>query len=296
MAAGVRLERTQALVQNMEILSMALGPALAISAVLVLGKIKLLALASGMYALAVLCWVRLPQPDQGPPTSAASGGLREVAADLRLAFGMLVRIRPVFALSWLNFAINLVYSAALGANAAVVTGVLKAPQSAYGLLNICVGVAGFANLALTPLALKRFDVRALGAAGFCVLSAAMITMGLARDFPLYAVAYVVGLVGVAYFNVYNRTQRVKLIPSEHLGKVMGPFFLINVMAYPLGGMLIATVGAAAGPQVLVEWLAVALSAFGAFYVPTVMRSVRRALDAQDERQPGLAPNPAESVA
>lgn len=31
-----------------------------------------------------------------------------------------------------------------------------------------------------------------------------------------------GLVGIAYFNVFNRTRRVKVIPREHLVKVMRP--------------------------------------------------------------------------
>ncbi|MDH6124633.1 MFS transporter [Kitasatospora sp. GP82] len=276
MATGTDLPKTQALVQNMELLAMALGPGLAMVAVLVLAKVWLLGLAATMFALAGASWWILPRKKAAPAVTSVRANL----AELRLGWSLLTGNKPVILLASLNFAINLAFATALSANAAVVTGVFKAPESSFALLTMCVGITGLVNLLLTPLLLKKFDVRLLGTVGFVLLSGSLLLLGLAPSFMVYAPAYVVALVGVAYFNIFNRTQRVKVIPREHLGKVMGPFFLLGVVSYPIGGLLVAGVGAAA-PQRLVTVLAVLLGIFGAVVLPLTIRSFRRTLAARE---------------
>ncbi|GAA2419834.1 hypothetical protein GCM10010388_03440 [Streptomyces mauvecolor] len=275
-AEGEDLARTQSVVQNMELLSMALGPGLAMVSVLVLGKVWLLVLAAAMFALAGACW--LPLPHRGPEKGEASeGSAREAVFELRLGWRLLTGNRPVLLLACFNFSINLVVSTVLAANAAVITGVFKAPDSSFALLNMCVGVMGLVNLLITPLLLRRFEVGMLGVIGFTVVCGALLLLGLASSFAVYAVAFVVMLVGDAYFNVFNRTQRVKVIPREHLGKVMGSFFIINDLSFPIGGILIATVVGTAGPQGLVVVLTVLLVIFGAVFLPLTIRGFERAL-------------------
>ena len=192
---------------------------------------------------------------------------------------MLTGNRPVMLLAGLNFSINLVFATALSVNAAVITGVFEAPESSFALLNMCVGITGLANLLIAPLLLRRFDVWALGAFGFVLLCAALLMLGAAPSFAFYAPAYVAALAGVAYFNVFNRTQRVKVIPEEHLGKVMGPFYLLNLLSYPLGGLLVAGFAVMLGPQRLIGLCAIGLCAIGAVLMPLTVRSFRRALAA-----------------
>ncbi|MET9834563.1 MFS transporter [Streptomyces sp. NPDC006385] len=288
LAKGDDLAKTQALVQNTELLAQALGPGLAMGAVVVLGKLWLLGLAAAMFAVAALCWLPLPRPVRDPAPAAADGATgtaRATLAELALGWRLLAGNRPVMLLACVNFSINLVFATVLGANAAVVTGVLKAPESSFALLNMCVGVAGFLNLMLTPVLLKRFDVRFVGALGFTVLCAALLVLGLAPSFGVYGTAFVLGMCGVAYFNIFNRTQRVRVIPKEHLGKVMGPFFLLNLLSFPIGGLLISAFGASLGPQRLVAVLALLLTAFGAVLLPLTMRSFRTALAARENTPP-----------
>ncbi|MGW1866371.1 MFS transporter [Streptomyces mauvecolor] len=274
-AEGEDLARTQSVVQNMELLSMALGPGLAMVSVLVLGKVWLLVLAAAMFALAGACW--LPLPHRAEKGEASGGSAREAVFELRLGWRLLTGNRPVLLLACFNFSINLVVSTVLAANAAVITGVFKAPDSSFALLNMCVGVMGLVNLLITPLLLRRFEVGMLGVIGFTVVCGALLLLGLASSFAVYAVAFVVMLVGDAYFNVFNRTQRVKVIPREHLGKVMGSFFIINDLSFPIGGILIATVVGTAGPQGLVVVLTVLLVVFGAVFLPLTIRGFERAL-------------------
>jgi hypothetical protein len=179
----------------------------------------------------------------------------------------------------LNFAINLVFAILLSTNAALVTGVFGASESSFGLLNTFVGVVGLANLAVIPWLLKRIDVYVIGVIGFVLLCVALQVAAHAPSFAVYGTAFVAAMTGGAYYNIFNRTQRIKVIPQEHLGKVMGPFYLVNLLSMPLGGVLVAGVGDAVGPHQLVAVLAFLLCAFGAVMLPLTMLSFRRALAA-----------------
>lgn len=283
-ARGEKLATTQSLVQNMELLAMALGPALAAVAVLVLGKVWLLALAAGVFLLAAACWLPLPRQKWQPGNG---GGTREILGELGLGWRLLIRNRPVRLLAVLNFAINLVFATVLSANAALVTGVFGASESSYGMLNTFVGIVGLGNLLVIPLLLRKLDVHVLGVIGFTALCAALFVAGTASSFAVYGTAFVAGMTGVAYYNVFNRTQRIKVIPQEHLGKVMGPFYLLNLLSYPMAGLLVGTAGEAIEPQDLVTVLAVLLSVFGAVLLPLVMRSFRQVLAPRDTGSPDV---------
>ncbi|MFJ4622042.1 MFS transporter [Streptomyces sp. NPDC088812] len=276
-AQGEKLATTQSLVQNMELLAMALGPALAATAVVTLGKLWLLALAALVFALAAVCWLPLPRQEW----QRGSGGARATLAELGLGWHLLVHNKPVFLIGILNFAINLVVATMMSANAAIATGELKASDTAYGMLNTVVGIIGLINLALIPFVLRKFHVHALGVAGFTLVCAALLTTGGAHSFVVYAIAYVATMTGAALYNVFNRTQRIKVIPREHLGKVMGPFYLLNLLSMPLAGVVIGLIGDRVGPQRLIVLLTLALTVVGGVLLPWTMSSFRRALADQE---------------
>ncbi|MET9773205.1 MFS transporter [Streptomyces sp. NPDC006367] len=283
LAQGSELARTQGLVQTMEVSAMAVGPALALLGVAFVGKFWLLGCAAAAFLGAAACWLPLPRGARGHD----GGGVRENLADLRLGWSLLVGNRPLVLLAVLNFSINLVFATVLSANAALVTDVFHAPESAYALLNIGVGVLGVVNLLVVPLLLGHFDVRALGLFGLALVCVSLAVLGFAPSILLYGPAFVAAMVGVTYFNIFNRTQRIKVVPKEHLGKVMGPFYLLNLLSLPLGGLLVAGVGASWGPQSLVAALAVALSAFGAVMLPLTVRAFDRAIPASGESSAGV---------
>ncbi|HEX6341983.1 MFS transporter [Umezawaea sp.] len=275
LARGERLAPMQSLVQNMELLAMALGPALALLAALVVGKVWLLVVAATVFAVAAACWLPLPRGERVPGRSSA----REILAELGLGWTLLLANRPVVLLGSLNFSINLVFATVLSANAALITGVFRAPESSFALLNTCVGVTGLLNLLAIPFLLRKVPVEGLGVFGFALAGVGLVVLGVAPSFLVYGPAFVLSLAGIAYFNVFNRTQRVRVIPSAHLGKVMGPFYLLNLLSYPIGGLLVAGVGSAFGPQRLVALLAVLLCVVGSVLLPLTIRGFRRALAA-----------------
>ncbi|MBF6181910.1 H+ Antiporter protein [Nocardia otitidiscaviarum] len=278
LAPPSQVAAVQSLVQNMELLAMALGPALATVAALFLGKLWLLLVAAAAFAIAAATWLPLPRPRREPAVRQAA---RAVLAELAIGWRLLVSIRPVLLLGVLNFAINLVVGVLLAANAALITDVFRAPDSAYGLLNTAVGIMGLLNLLLIPILLRRFGIGLVGVTGFALICAALLVAAFAPSYLVYAPAFVAVIVGAALYNVYNRTQRLKVIPGEHLGKVMGPFYLLNLVSYPIAGLMIGGVGASVGPQRLVLWLSALLCLFGAVLLPLTMAAFRKALQPRE---------------
>ncbi|MFE3645774.1 MFS transporter [Streptomyces sp. NPDC059169] len=276
LAKGDKVASTQSLVQNMELLAMALGPALAILAASALDKVWLLLIAAGAFALSSVTWLPLPRGLRAPATAGAAS-TRQIFAELGLGWRLLIGNRPVLLLGILNFTINFVMASVLSVNAALVTDVFDAPDSSFGLLNTMVGVIGLLNLMVIPFLLRRASVSALGVIGFTLLCAALIAAGFAPSFAVYGTAFVAMLIGDAYYNVFNRTQRLKVIPEEHLGKIMGPFYLLNLLSFPIAGLLVAGIGPSVGPQQLVTVLSVLLCLIGAVLLPLTIRSFHKAI-------------------
>ncbi|WP_222928307.1 MFS transporter [Cellulomonas telluris] len=280
LAKGDRVAPTQALVQNMELLAMAVGPAVAIAAALLLSKVVLLTIAAAAFAAAALCWLGLPR---GMRVEGRISG-SDVVADLSTGWRLLVANRPVLLLGALNFTINLVVATLMAANVALVTGVFGAPEAAFGLLNVVVGLVGLVNLWASPRLLRRTGVETLGVGGFALLCVALVVAGLAPSYAVYAPAYVLALVGVTLYNIFNRTRRLQVIPEEHLGKVMGPFYLVNLLSFPLAGVLVAGLGDVGGPRRLVLGLTAVLCVVGSLLLVLTMRAFRAALAARADQE------------
>ena len=51
------------------------------------------------------------------------------------------------------------------------------------------------------------------------------------------------MASLAFFNVYMRSERVKLIPAANRGKVISVMIMFNLLPLPLCGVLISTTAA-----------------------------------------------------
>ncbi|WP_245254147.1 MFS transporter [Paraburkholderia sp. LEh10] len=272
LAEGDKLSRLQSLVQNGELLSRALGPAFAAGLAHWLGKLPLLLVAATAFALAALCWGDMPS------------GLRKVVVtsrigqDLALGWKLLIANRPVVLLAVVNFTINLAFAIAISANAYLITGFFQASDSIFGLMNAGAGLLGFLNLLLIPRLLTSWSIYRLGACGFALMCFGLVWMGTASNVWVYATSFPAAMAGVAWFNVFNRTQRVKAIEPEHLGKVIGPFYLINSLSYPIAGVITASLGPALGVQNIVLFMALLLALPGSALLWTTARHFRAKLE------------------
>ncbi|BBQ02161.1 MFS transporter (plasmid) [Burkholderia sp. SFA1] len=272
LAEGDTLARLQSLVQNAELLSRALGPVLAAGLAYRLGKLPLLVVAAGAFAAAVLCW-------RGMPTGlSAKATPSRVGQELLLGWKLLIRNRPVLMLALVNFTINLAFAIAISANAYLITGLFHAPDSVFGLMNTAAGLLGFINLLAMPRLLKMWSVYRIGASGFAVMCIGLASMGWTDTLWVYAMSFPAAMAGVAWFNVFNRTQRARAIEPEHLGKVIGPFYLVNSLSYPIAGLITAGLGPALGVQHIMLFMAGLLSLPGAALLWLTARGFRAKLD------------------
>jgi Na+/melibiose symporter-like transporter len=274
MASGNQLSRTQALVQNVELLTMAAGPGIAAGLAYLVGKLPLLAIAAAAFVAAAVCW----KPLAASPQRAAMDSKR-VGRDLLLGWNLLLRNRPVIRLAALNFSINIGYAVALSANAFLITGRFGASDAVFGLMNASAGALGLVNMLLMPWLLSKWSIDRVGVTGFGLLCAGLLCMGLANDVWIYVFAFLVFMTGDAIYNVFNRTQRVRAIESEHLGKVIGPFYLINTLSMPLGGIITAGFGKSTGIQPILLCVAVVLGVAGSALLWETIRQFRERFDA-----------------
>ncbi|SAL84079.1 major facilitator transporter [Caballeronia terrestris] len=278
LAEGDTLSRLQSLVQNGELLARALGPVLAAGLAHWLGKLPLLLVGTSAFALAAVCWRDMPS------------GVRKVVVtsrigqDLVLGWKLLIANRPVVLLALVNFTINLAFSIAISANAYLITGVFQASDGIFGLMNAGAGLLGFLNLLLIPRLLKAWSIYRLGACGFALMCFGLVWMGTASNVWIYATSFPAAMAGVAWFNVFNRTQRVKAIEPEHLGKVIGPFYLINSLSYPIAGVVTASLGPVLGVQNIVLFMALLLALPGSALLWTTTRHFRAKLEGEPAQE------------
>lgn len=272
LAEGETLSRLQSLVQNVELLAMALGPAFAAGLARWLGKLPLLLVAAVAFALAAWCWVDLPTSARG---KAQPG---RVGPDLLLGWRLLIANRPVVLLAAVNFTINLAFAIATSANAYLITGVFHASDSTFGMMNTGAGVLGLLNLLLIPRLMGSWSVYRLGACGFSLMCFGLVCMGSAANVWVYLSSFLAAMAGAAWYNVFNRTLRVRAIEREHLGKVIGPFYLINGLSYPIAGVITAGLGPLLGVQNIMLFMSLLLALPGAWVLWVTARLFRKKLD------------------
>lgn len=273
LADGSRLAVAQAAVQNSEVVARTLGPALAAAMVGLTAKEDIILAAGLLFAVSSLPALLLPaeaRPQAARPASA-------IVTDMRHGWTLLLHNRPLMRLALLNCLINLAFAVALASHAVVITGVFELPDAAYGYLNAGAGALGLINLALIPVLLRRWDVYQLGCAGLLMIVAGLLGSGLAGGYLLYAGAFIVASAGVAMFNVFNRTQRIKVLDQRHIGKVMGPFYLLNLLSMPLGGLIVTLFADRHGNQPLIAFSAVLLLVAGPPLIVQAQRGFIRIL-------------------
>lgn len=273
LAEGNMLTSLQSLVQNVELLAMALGPAFAAGLSHWLGKLPLLLVAAVGFMLAAWCWRTLP-------SSTPSSAHRRVGQDLLLGWRLLIANRPVALLASVNFTINLVFAIAASANAYLITGVFRASEAVFGAMNTGAGAIGLLNLLLLPRLMKSWSIYRLGASGFLAMCTGLICMSLAGNVWLYLASFLVAMAGAAWYNVFNRTLRVRAIEREHLGKVIGPFYFVNQLSYPIAGAIAAMIGPVFGIQHILFFTSAMLAAVGGGALWAASRLFAKRLDAQ----------------
>ncbi len=242
------LPKAQALLQAGDQVSQIAGPALATLLAQWVGKEALVAIVGGAFFISFANLVLLP----GITLDRGTRGQRTLRGDLLLGVKTLLRYPALFKVIVLTWFANLILGVTFATSPAIVTGVFGKADRYFGMLTTVTGCFAVAGFVLVPRLLRRFSVAQLGLSAFGVMVTGALVAGGGRRFAIFATGATLLFGSVGVFNVFLRTERARIIPSEHLGKTMGVVVLLNLCALPCSGLLVsAGMADRLGPQGLI---------------------------------------------
>lgn len=248
-------------VQSSELLAWTLGPALAAFASEYLNLFQILAV-SGMVFLCSFISIMLSR-------SCFHSMSQTVNSKTSLMFGAnyILSRKSLLYLACLNSLINFMFAAVISSHAAIITGVFNLSDKYYGILNFIGGTFGFLNLFLVPILVKRISMLSFSTFGLTLLGAGFLILSISSEYDTYLIGFSASMVGISLYNIFNKTLRTSLIDQAHIGKVMGVFYLINIMMLPLGGLIVYLFADSVGNQSIILALSVVLVPI-CFYLST----------------------------
>ncbi|HEV3156064.1 MAG TPA: MFS transporter [Candidatus Baltobacteraceae bacterium] len=277
LVSSEKMPRTQSLLQGIDQTSAIGGSTLAALLVLILPPIDLIGIAGASFAVSAALVFSLRRPLERAFLRVERGNPRHPLADLRFAFDVLRTHPYLFSLVALSMLVNFIIGLALASGAALTVGRFALPNSAYGILQGSIGVLSIVSFLAVPFLTRRFGVFAMGIGAYCGIAVGAVLMGSATSFPVFVAGFALsaGLCGL--FNVYIRSERVRWIPGEHLGKTIGLIVLLNQSSLPLAGLVVSLTARHLGVQYL--FLIAAPTALIACLalLPTLRQSSKHAL-------------------
>jgi len=281
LAGKTDLATRQSFVQNIDLLATVVAPGVAVVMAGLIGQLPLLLVTAGMLGGAALAWaIVLPRL----PRSLVP---QRIGADLLLGWQLLLRNRAVLSLTGVSFLVSFIASVVLSTNAYMITGLFHAADKVFGLMSTGAGLVGLLNLLFIPRLLRWLSVYQLAGIGYALICVGLLSMAVASNVVIYAAAFIGMVAGGGLYNVFNRTQRSKGIEPEHLGKVIGPFYLLNCLAYPLGAALMARLSGLFSVQHIFLSLVLLVAVPGALLLQSTCSRFRAVLAQAARPVPGI---------
>jgi MFS family permease len=168
---------------------------------------------------------------------------------LRTAFGHIrsrVELKRIITLA---IGVNLIVGVTLATSAALVTGQYAADKDAYALLQAAGAVVTL--VILFYLARSSLALKVLGGLSYSMIAVGALITALSPGVWVYAVGFLLVSGFDKMFNVYLRSTRQRVIPVQDFGKTVGVITLLNNLAQPLAGLLIAMLAAPLGTQTVI---------------------------------------------
>lgn len=230
------LPKAQALLQACDQVSQIAGPVVATLLAQWVGKEALVAIVGGAFLVSFANLVLIP----GIALDKGTRGRRTLAGDLLLGVKTLLRYPSLFKVITLTWFANLILGVTFASGPAIVTGTFGKSDRYFGMLTMLTGCLAVVGFVVMPRLLRRFTVVQLGLSAFGVMVTGALIAGSGRSFAVFATGAALLFGSVGIFNVFLRTERARLIPSEHLGKTMGVVVLLNLCALPCSGLLLSS--------------------------------------------------------
>lgn len=168
---------------------------------------------------------------------------------LRIAFGHIRNLAELKRIITLAVGVNLIIGVTLATSAAMVTGLYAADKDTYALLQAA--GAGVTIAILFYLARATLPLKVLGGLSYSMIGAGALVMAVSPSLWAYTLGFLLATGFDKMFNVYVRSTRQRVIPVQDFGKTVGVITLLNNLAQPLAGLVIAVLAAPLGTQTVI---------------------------------------------
>ena len=172
---------------------------------------------------------------------------------LRTAFAHIRNRVELKRIITLAVGVNLIIGVTLATSAAMVTGQYAADKDAYALLQAA-GAAVTIGI-LFYLARASMPLKVMGGLSYAMIAVGALITAISPGVWAYAVGFLLVIGFDKMFNVYLRSTRQRVIPVQDFGKTVGVITLLNNLAQPLAGLVIAVLAAPLGTQTVILLLA-----------------------------------------
>ncbi|CRM32409.1 MFS transporter [Pseudomonas fluorescens] len=234
----------------------------------VLGIAALFVLAD----LAMLVWQRHTTVDLPLHEQRAGIWLQP----LRTAFGHIRNRTELKRIITLAVGVNLIVGVTLATSAAMVTGQYAADKDAYALLQAAGAVVTL--VILFYLARSTLALKLLGGLSYSMIAVGALITAISPGLWAYAVGFLLVTGFDKMFNVYMRSLRQRVIPVQDFGKTVGVITLLNNLAQPLAGLMIAVLAAPVGTQTVILLLSAISALIGVAVASGWHATVKAELD------------------
>ena len=168
---------------------------------------------------------------------------------LRTAFAHIRNRMELKRIITLAVGVNLIIGVTLATSAAMVTGQYAADKDAYALLQAA-GAAVTIGI-LFYLARASMPLKVMGGLSYTMIAVGALITAISPGVWTYAVGFLLVIGFDKMFNVYLRSTRQRVIPVQDFGKTVGVITLLNNLAQPLAGLVIAVLAAPLGTQTVI---------------------------------------------
>ncbi|MEP2783307.1 MAG: MFS transporter [Pseudoruegeria sp.] len=229
------IHKGQSLLQAADQLSLLLGPAVATGLIVITGEAPLFLLAAAAFVASfasMFFFKRISEVSEQVE-------VRSPLSDMKAGAAILFSEPRLILLCCYGLFVNVVYCALLSLGAAIVTGTYALDATFYGVLSVVTGLTTIGVMVCVPIFRNHFSMQSLGIVATIGVAIGGVLVSLEIGYWVFAIGFAMVISMDAVAGVYLRTERVKFIPAEHLGKTLGIMVLVIVMSYPLAGLLVA---------------------------------------------------------
>ncbi|POM10746.1 MFS transporter [Pseudomonas sp. WP001] len=195
---------------------------------------------------------------------------------MRTAFGHIRNRMALKRIITLAVGVNLIVGVTLATSAAMVTGQYAADKDAYALLQAAGAVVTL--VILFYLARSTLALKVLGGLSYSMIAVGALITAISPGLWAYAVGFLLVSGFDKMFNVYMRSMRQRVIPVQDFGKTVGVITLLNNLAQPLAGLMIAVLAAPFGTQTVILLLSAISALIGVAVASGWHATVKAELD------------------